>query len=307
MIPFTGIMLMMVMASAWSVLLINAGFLFLALEALLGGTSRKWLVLPIAWFLGYGAVAWQSHTAAARFLTDIDAFNAGKSLSFDPAKENLVFQQGTRGTLSAEEFVRQFDVPLTFEIHSNLGTASHFVHAIGWGNSCQIVRNSQRAQAAGMSSSGGFKWVKDREKPWRDGKLVASPNPRCIVSSPYDPVGEVVKVEASTLHSKDFFLESELTQVTLEDSKGHKVEVRHGRAWPLSKFPRPIAGCALDSGKPAWVCFYEFGREKTADGSVNAQDIIANALGLTRSGFDSGNRKIEGVSMLDLENVLTRK
>ena len=62
-IPDVGIFLMFAMAPLWSVVLINTGFIGIAIEVLLGRVSRLWIILPLGFYAGYWLAATQDHSA----------------------------------------------------------------------------------------------------------------------------------------------------------------------------------------------------------------------------------------------------
>jgi hypothetical protein len=88
--PLTGMFLMIVAAPFWSVLTVNAGFVVLGLEALSGRMPRLCVLVPLAWFGGYAAVAALNHVAFEQLKREVTARNAGKALPFSPETAALV-------------------------------------------------------------------------------------------------------------------------------------------------------------------------------------------------------------------------
>jgi hypothetical protein len=88
--PYTGVFLMFLLAPFWSVVLVNLGFIGIALEAASGQVTRLWLILPTAWFGAYTWFAVADHGALERLQHDIAAANDSVRVTFNPSQQALV-------------------------------------------------------------------------------------------------------------------------------------------------------------------------------------------------------------------------
>jgi hypothetical protein len=93
-IPFTGIFLMFAFAMAWSIVLVNASMIGVAIEAVVGRVSRLWLLLPLIFYGGYWTAAALDHFALRDLASRTDSANAQVVTGFDPARQALVFAKG---------------------------------------------------------------------------------------------------------------------------------------------------------------------------------------------------------------------
>mgnify|MGYP003611168763 FL=1 len=79
-IPLTGIFLMLVLAMFWSVLLVNAGMIGIAWEAVSGKVARGWLILPLAYFGGYYMLYAREQFAVRQVSSELAECSQGKGL-----------------------------------------------------------------------------------------------------------------------------------------------------------------------------------------------------------------------------------
>jgi hypothetical protein len=146
--PPTGIFLMLFLAMFWSVILVNAGFIGIGIEALTGRVSLAWLLLPLLYFGGYYAFYAKDQAALAAARAHYAKFNSGKSLPFDPARQDVIFQKG-KGDFhpTPQDFVRRFGLKRAFD-------ANGLVHFIGDKDACALVRGNDVYRSAGIYSFG---------------------------------------------------------------------------------------------------------------------------------------------------------
>lgn len=285
--PWTGIFLMFLMAPFWSVLTVNLGFICLAFEAAFGSVSRLWLALPAVWFGAYAGGAYQSTQELQRLDAEIRASNARQVMPFDPGNGALVVQDGSDSLYNfAQSIVRDYRIPVAYaeprrqQQRSN-GLAQLTTDVRAWragsAETCTRIRNDKRLAGAGIY-----------------GATLDRSNGLCIYSSPEDPKLPEWRIEAKSepIHSR--LLSGKITRITLIAANGQKIELRAGQAAALAKFPMPIMGCWLNSGRPSWECTAQFARGTNqglgGEGQYGraAVEVVAKALRLqSRSGAAS--------------------
>lgn len=274
--PPTGIFLMFVLAMFWSVFLINAGFIGIALEAITGRVGLGWLALPLIYFGGYYAFYAKDQMVLASARSHYARVNSGKSVSFDPNTQDLILEK-RRGDFSPipQDFVRRFGLQRAFD-------ANGLVHFIGNSESCSLIRGNDAYRSAGIYAF-GFHTDGDIGKR----RLVKD---YCIAYAPMRPDRPVVRVISDDYVTSELGLPVRRLEMHVRDERsGQEFELLAGHASPLPPFPMPVMGCALNSGNPSWECFAGFNRrhfvpiaptDRKYGGSV---DIVARALGLKAS------------------------
>jgi hypothetical protein len=271
--PPTGIFLMLFLAMFWSVILVNAGFIGIGIEALTGRVSLAWLLLPLLYFGGYYAFYAKDQAALAAARAHYAKFNSGKSLPFDPARQDVIFEKG-KGDFhpTPQDFVRRFGLKRAFD-------ANGLVHFIGDKDACALVRGNDVYRSAGIYSF-GFQTEGDlRHRQFVKGY--------CLIYAPGTPDRAAVRVVSDDASTSSWGLPVRKQELHVRDeASGRETEIWAARASPLPAFPMPVMGCGLNSGNPSWDCFTGFyrrsfvpimPRDKRFGGSV---DVLASALGL---------------------------
>lgn len=264
-VPFTGIFLMMVGAVFWSVLLVNAGMIGVAVEAASARVSRWWLVLPVAFYGGYWVVAVQDHMMLRSLATSYDAANARVAVPFDSNLQALVFSE-----MSASWFTQNYDLPVAYSANSNVPEGYSSYRMINTAT-CDKVRASSSLQASSVHAFG-----------FGDGDAIGTRKTErrfCSLSMPERPELPVVRIsrKEEKVFERTLPVTRLTTTITLPDNQ--KFELLGGHAAPLSWFPMPMMGCALDSGAAKWRCGAGFKRNGFTP--INRdQRVLASALGL---------------------------
>lgn len=250
-IPITGIFLMMMAAMLWSVLLVNAGMIGIAIEAVIGRAFRLWLIVPIAFYGGYGYFAWADHAKLKALTTAYDAANAQVTIPFDPARHALVFESDAPGNArGGGDLTQNFGLPVSYTVRP--GTNDYRSHRMVEQAVCTRVNENRALASASVWAFG----VIDGDSIYR-----RKPSGFCMVSMPEQPRLPLVRVT----HREEKIVEGGLpvtrvtTTVTMPD--GRQYRLLGGTAAPLSWFPMPIMGCALNSGAPSWDCVTQFKRD----------------------------------------------
>lgn len=277
-IPIIGIFLMFMLAMFWSVLLINAGMLGTAWEALSGRVSRWWLVLPVAFYGGYVAFAVADNQALRQLGTTYDAANAKVAVPFDPARQVLVFDGDGDGG-GGSWFVQNYRLPVVFSRNPNYpeGFRSNRMMA---SEICREVRENRALGAAGIYAFG-----------FHDGDATSSREMEsrfCNVGMPERPALPLVTVVRRKDRVRYASLPVTRVTTTVTTPDGQRFQLLGGVAAPLSWIPMPVMGCGLNSGAAKWECDAGFWRNSftpiVAGNTRYSRDslTLARALGLRR-------------------------
>ena len=266
--PFPGLWLLFLLAPFWSVVTINLGFLSLGIEALVGKTHKAWLIAPLAWFLGYGYVAWSSHAAMPALQEQFESYNRDRRLTFDPTKQSLVIDS----TTIAQALLEGYGLPVVYapDLGSQL-VAWHVTRS----ESCQEVRRK----------------LIGSDEPIRAQPLQLKPlgylNPvylenTCLYSTSDQPPTPAIRYSiAQSQEIRSGYLQYRLVTAILRDADGRTNNLRSAQATPYRWLPGPVIGCFLNSAAPSWDCFAEFLRESPVwVGARMPADVAAEALGL---------------------------
>ncbi len=276
-IPFTGIFLMIVAAPFWPVVTLNLAFVALAVEALLGMTDRRWLLAPILYFGGYAVYAHLSNAQYLKLDAQLKAENARQSIAFDPQRQVLVFDESSTSLSGAAGgFVRTYALPVTYEKNANFAPAGHLSYRLALSQSCKRLRDEQGRLPNGISTSGFHEGPKDKRKLVKD---------LCMVQVPEDPTRPTLQISSDREEQKSWLLPHMLDTTILSDGLGGMATLVTGHAQVLGWLPKPVMGCALNSGAPSWDCFYGFFRSHVGLGGegtfgVAARTAIAEVLNL---------------------------
>lgn len=276
MIPFIGIFLMFALAMFWSVVLVNLGMVGVALEALVGRVSRLWLLLPLAFYGGYYAIAAQDHATLAALSARYAAANEAVRVPFDPASQALVFAGEDN---PAAWLTQNYALPVAYTVNTNF-PEGHLSHRLMASDVCAEVRASPATGQAFVHAFG-----------FHDGDAIRSrrmDNRFCALSMPERPEQLVVRVARREADTGEGMLpvSRRTTTITLPD--GRTYTLQGGFAAPLSWLPMPIMGCALNSGAPSWDCDAGFWRNGftpiVPGGGRYGRDnvVLAEAIGLRR-------------------------
>ncbi|WP_202396175.1 hypothetical protein [Stappia sediminis] len=263
---------MFAFASGWSAVLVNAGIIGIVIETLSGRVSRRWLILPVAFYGGYFAFALQERLVLKVLTASNDGANAQVSAGFDPEREALVFD----GYLDAVRFVPHYGVPVVYSVRSDY-PSGYAAHRLVEAPLCEMmrhggaIRNAARIQVHTVydDRQAGRQRVGERF---------------CVLSMPEKP--ELPHVQISRNETKTYRGTLPVTKVTtgIAMPDGRHFEVVGGDATPLWWLPAPAMGCALNSARPSWQCFAGFARGKRrpiVSGTSRARrDSLALAVAL---------------------------
>lgn len=267
-IPLTGIFLLFAQAPFWSVLLINFGFMGIALEVSAGKVARVWLALPVLWFGGYAGYAAFEHITLRKLRADVAVANEQISIPFDPSRMSLVFaERQNDGKLLSD-----FRLAILYVENDSYSGAKHRSYRLINIGICSGIREAHPLNHA-ISTL-----VIRKEKPTWAGDFDKN---HCLLTLPEDPRFPVARIQHE--RSKDIaniaFMPIHMTDTIVQMPDGTHHTLKNGTARPVSWLPMPVIGCTLISRDASWKCFAEFWRNHRRLQNSDAS-ILAKALGL---------------------------
>jgi hypothetical protein len=272
-IPITGVFLMFALAMVWSIILVNAGMIGVALEAGLGRVSRWWLLLPLAFYGGYWVVAAHDHRMLRSLAASYDAANARIAIPFDPTRQSLVFNSGESGAWLTQNYA----LPVAYSANANF-PEGYLSHRMMKTAICAKVRQLPALQAAFVHAYG-----------FHDGDAIGARRMEtrfCDLSMPERPALPLMQVSRREEKITEGWLPVTRVTTRVTTPDGQIFQLLGGVAAPLSWIPKPVMGCALNSGSASWDCGASFWREgftPIVSGTTRySRDstVLARALGL---------------------------
>lgn len=278
MIPLIGIFLMFLLAMFWSVLLINAGMIGIAVEAAIRRVSRWWLVVPLVFYGGYWAMAAQDHMTIRRLGAAYDAANAKVMTGFDPIRQALAFD-GDDGNGNGAWLTQNYGLPVAYSVNGNF-QEGFLSHRMMGKEICAKVREIPALRAAFVNVFG-----------FHDGDAIRNRKMEsrfCTLSMPERPALPLVRVSSTEKKGHENSLQITRVTTTITMPNGRQFRLLGGHAAPLGWIPMPVMGCGLNSGAPSWDCDAGFARKgftPIVSGETRySRDsvVLARALGLKR-------------------------
>ncbi len=282
--PVTGIILMLMAAPFWSIGLVNAGFIGTGIEALSGGISRGWLLLPLLWFTGYGAVAWNDHAVLGKLRDQAAAQNVTVRVPFDAEHEVLVSNEGGAGNsgVGIAWFVQNYALSVAYSFNPDAGESQFRATRLADNALCRRLFDTPEGRASGVRPM----WFHDSP-----GQRIADgvfEQRFCTIDVPQAPDLPQVLITRNENETKVDGLPVTLITTTIASTDGATHVLSGGVASPLRWFPMPVIGCALNSGAARWSCTMQFWRDSAqpierVGRRFGAGDVaLAQALGLRR-------------------------
>ncbi len=262
-VPFTGIFLMFLMAPLWSIVLINAGFLAMTFEAIVGMIPRWAVAIPLVYFGGYCAEAVVQHREVDRQIATLASKPAGH-LKFDA--NEAVINVDLFGDEIGHDLIAFYHVPAV--IRGGIGQDG-LADVYRLKPECKLAR-------AGISSTPSHNEFLQRS-------LNFDP---CIVKHREVYSGLIVNIKSAE-QGKRVRDTVNADRIVLTATDGNQVTIDNGWYSPLSWFPMPIIGCGLNDEPPAWKCVAHFNHDRIPvltpiDGVSGPAAAVARVLGLER-------------------------
>lgn len=271
--PATGIFMMLMLAMFWSVILINAGLIGIAIEALTGRVYRAWILLPLIVYVTNFGFAAYDHFTLKTLRAAYDIANAQVHVPFNSNRQALVFDKDG----SPEWYTQNYALEAAYLANEKQPEEVRSTRLIDRAL-CDAVRGNSSLSAARIYTFG-----------FHDGEALGGTGFErrfCTISMPEAPKMPVIRIKVEKSHSKVAFLPIQNATTTIETPDGKRVKLRGGTASPLYWIPMPVMGCALNSGAPSWDCVWVLLRDDftpIVSGSTRyRRDLftLARALGL---------------------------
>ncbi|WP_066527140.1 hypothetical protein [Erythrobacter sp. CCH5-A1] len=272
-LPVPGVFLMVLGGPLWAGVLITLAMFGTVLEVATGQASPGWLALPILYFGTYYLMAGWNRITIRRIARELADYNAGQSLAFDPARQDLML---VNGQPDASALLTDYALPRVFERGR--------VHFVGTPEACQLAQ-SKAARQSGVHSSFGHHTTSKRVG--KGGQAPEPPPEGGIITAPGEPERPVVSLTSHTHRRRDDLLPLEVTDVTLRDEEsGAHCDLRIAKAAQLARFPFPVIGFVLNSGGPCWQGMAGWMRQRArplGSATPDGRALVAAALGLAPS------------------------
>ncbi|MBK9083056.1 MAG: hypothetical protein IPL88_13725 [Rhizobiales bacterium] len=269
-LPYTGDILMWLLGGFWIVFTLNAGFVSLAIEAVIGRIARTWLLAPLLWFGGY-ALLYAAGQMNIRRLETLAQDNARQALPFDPDADSLVVAEGASEEFGAAELARRLRAPKVYETFSERRPGGAQTLHRRW-------RMADDSVCARMQSD----W--ERLRPTGAQYMRNAKDGACLYGVVEAPTGRIVRIAAQKGAASDWGVQGEQIRIDLV-AAGGRASVRVVEAAALPPYPLPMSFC--NHARRPVKC--EFGFLATSPRSIfgakdltDAFDLAARALRLSR-------------------------
>ncbi len=232
--PATGIYLMFLLAPAWSIVLVNAILLLMALDVWLGRAPRWLIIIPVIAYGGNLAASAFGYGELLLLDRELSRVNRAGSLPFDPARMSLVAADDSM----AQNLVRQYRIDVTYAPNPRHTPLNHLSYRLVTKEQCALITNNGKR---GVHKLGVH----------FEHRLVANV---CQLRMPEDPTRPPIEMVSTTTERKGVFLSTKLTTIRFVAPDGRSGEVTTGLGYIYFPLPRPVIGCALNSGAAKWQC-----------------------------------------------------
>ena len=264
-----------------SVVLVNLGFVLLALEGFTHAGARWKRIAPALWFGGYFAISLTSHLLAWHFYVQIDRQNAAQAVAWNPASDTLALahswsDENRAMVFSADDLVTSYGLDRAYS-----GNFDEFKANLTW--------NSIVALHQGICPGGSMNDGPDGIKLSRyTNKSVEFANNLCITHKLGSPEGSTIKIASTGIHKTDLVLDQDVEKIEVVTGTGKQYHLQAGWARALSWLPAPIIGCewSIAGSSPRW-CGIQFGREGARSQGRSPERVITGALGLKKTSLES--------------------
>jgi hypothetical protein len=279
MIPTFNFFFAFLEPARWSVLLVNLGFVLMAVDGFARGGGRWLRIAPVAWFGGYFVIAALSHALAWQFYSQLDRQNAAQKIAWNPANETIVLSHSwtdeNRGvSFTAQHLVRGYRVAAAFDAPTTgaKDTAGYREVKIGLGD-CPTGAMNGGPDGIAVSRS--------------EGARVSFARGLCMSNSgAFAPASAVTFVNRGIV-AGDLLLDRQVEPIDVSAPGGRSAHMEAGWTRPLTWFPAPIVGCDWPgfTPEPLW-CGIRFDRESARDTGRTPEKVITSALGLSKASLD---------------------
>lgn len=248
--PLIGVALMIFAAPLWSIALVNMGFLGVALESALGVVHRLWLILPVLWFGGYAG--WAA-TERLTLATEASAMRRNNAASAE--------LRHASGPILIETNASNLAEPLAIAIVARYAASTVYVRTtLGDQVGTTTAYRFERDGLCNSAAPGGQPRIGRHDLT--DGTPLRE---ACVYSVAEDAPDDVVRIIMVRGQQDTSGPVAARTEVRAPRADGGVSTFRSTSAAFLPWLPRPILGCALNSGAAEWQCMNQFRRQLPHD------------------------------------------
>jgi len=277
-VPGPDGVLMVLLASMWPLVTVNAGFFLMAVEAVTGRVSMGWLLPVGLYFGGNLVIAGLSHLQLSQFEQAVEQYNATRAIPFSPETESLLIKTQASFAPVPWSLLENYDIPVV--LTQDLSTREKQITALRVGVD-PLCKQLWRDQAAGKGNRRVFGYLDHSRKR---SPLVQN---MCTYRQPQSPHGRMVTVTANPPVVDDrFLLVTNKQTITVTSTTGVTTNLLYADAIPIHWFPLLFGGCFRGPGDAESRC--DFGPLRVFSvpamgGTHSATDLLAKALGLKAS------------------------
>lgn len=270
--PLTSIILLLFMGPYWPGLFATLAMVSMAFEVVLGLIPRPYLIGPLMW-IGFGVLG---HLDARGLAREIDretvTYNTQARENLGAAGRSLtLIQNGHGGGIGAAQFLRRYDLDTVYELNADTPSAAWSIVSRPYGSPMSesgFGRNSVRYYGV-VEGKDLLSGISEKREE--------------IAKVPRDTTMELI--ESKRIDRRG--LVGDLRQYRLT-ANGKSAVVRSGSVAGPGWFLFPVFGCFPNGG--TWKCEGKWTAETQfsvgrGDGTGSDTDVIAEALGLQRSGI----------------------
>jgi hypothetical protein len=269
-VPGFGLLVMVFTMTWWSPLLINLFMVAVVAAVMRGDWPRPALLLPLAFYLGFAAVAVGSRLEFRRVDQDYRRFNTGAMLTFNPRTDTLGFE-GDQDTPRA--IPQLYDIAVAYSTPSGGRVETAIMFRPAAEPECAQIRQDARYFAAHIHAYG-----------------ISGPSGLlpgvCMVQGHAGYITPTVTVRATHADGGSWLLPIKAQVLTVSHRDGRAIQLKTGYAAPIQWWPLPMVGCYWWR---KFECSAGFLRTEMrglgAEGAYGGANthVVAAALGLRRA------------------------
>ncbi|MGA0602177.1 hypothetical protein ACO2Q3_15830 [Caulobacter sp. KR2-114] len=255
---WTGLLLMMLGAPAWSIVLVNLLLITIGIDAWRRALPRWTLLVPI---LAYGGNLAASGAGFVQYLgvkAEIDGRNAATPMAFDPAREALVTDYQTLKPLVSgyqlpaafiDANARPYPLPGHYRRFTRRGAAEPLVMPPSPAPSYRSARLWLKADCDAVEVTDA---IQVRTAPV-DVDRVPLAN-ACLLEMPETPAAPLVTSQRTQAKGGGGLLETAIWTLGVTGPGGAGATRVYGTAAILMPIPLPVIGCGLNDADSRWDC-----------------------------------------------------
>jgi hypothetical protein len=236
-VPILGLISHFLLTPWWPTLFLNAAFVLMAVDALIGSKNRKLLILPMVWFGGYALVAGVSYVEVYLMNRAAEKMNAQQLPTWYKATNNLRVINGPTDSnfasdLRSEAMIRLYDID---EVYSD------------GSRSTRLSRESCPG-TMGADIIDGVSYTRIWRGTYPSKGPMQSANGICMVSGPRTPPSNIISVTAREISYREGLVAGLIQDFDVAVPNREPFTLRSVTVSPLPWIPMPVAGCHFKGG-----------------------------------------------------------